>query len=159
MDQLTYDLRHLKTGFSNYQHRKMMRVRDDKIVFSSFTQLITPANSFKITSSDFPFSTGTRRKGKRRTAQQKVYNCKLWKLLYQKSCFHQKLKPDKLIINIVLTITVLQDSAIIVFYTRVELEFVVTDSNIQETTLHASFLSELIIHEKNIMFSHTQLCA
>ena len=33
MDQLTYDLRHLKTGFSNYQHRKMMRVCDDKIVF------------------------------------------------------------------------------------------------------------------------------
>ena len=26
MDQLTYDLRHLKTGFNNYQQRKMMRV-------------------------------------------------------------------------------------------------------------------------------------
>ena len=26
VDQLTYDLRHLKTGFNNYQHRKMLRV-------------------------------------------------------------------------------------------------------------------------------------
>ena len=26
VDQLTYDLRHLKTGFNNYKHRKMMKV-------------------------------------------------------------------------------------------------------------------------------------
>lgn len=26
VDQLTYDLRHLKTGFSNYKHRKMLKV-------------------------------------------------------------------------------------------------------------------------------------
>lgn len=30
VDQLTYDLRHLKTGFSNYQHRKMMREQEER---------------------------------------------------------------------------------------------------------------------------------
>lgn len=30
VDQLTYDLRHLKTGFNNYQQRKMMREQEER---------------------------------------------------------------------------------------------------------------------------------
>lgn len=30
VDQLTYDLRHLKTGFNNYQHRKMLREQEER---------------------------------------------------------------------------------------------------------------------------------
>ncbi|KAL9959146.1 hypothetical protein ACROYT_G036236 [Oculina patagonica] len=30
VDQLTYDLRHLKTGFNNYQHRKMMKEQEER---------------------------------------------------------------------------------------------------------------------------------
>ena len=38
MDQLTYDLRHLKTGFNNYKHRKMMKVLMEKLMNKYFLQ-------------------------------------------------------------------------------------------------------------------------
>ncbi|XP_074628081.1 Golgi SNAP receptor complex member 2-like [Acropora palmata] len=45
LDQLTYDLRHLNTGFQNYKHRKIMKEEEEKEREELLNRRFTPNNS------------------------------------------------------------------------------------------------------------------
>ncbi|KAK2554261.1 Golgi SNAP receptor complex member 2 [Acropora cervicornis] len=47
LDQLTYDLRHLNTGFQNYKHRKIMKEEEEKEREELLNRRFTPNGAHK----------------------------------------------------------------------------------------------------------------